>query len=286
MASTNKTTNYNLPLYVGTDIPNPLTDWNGAMNTIDSTMKEIGDSSASAIHGTEELATVVGSAPLETTHKNLTEAVNELKATDDTMNARLTNDEADIASLPSGLVGTNTSVTNLGNTVAGLGNRVTAIEVQNGTQPLQTTAQTLSGAVNELDNADTLLDSRVTALEQASGAVIDDEMSTESENAVQNKVITNYVDLNDTNLMNMMIALERMAEGEVKAGTITAGNTTLTLTFVNETIGANTFISVYTKTFGVNPVDVTYTSNTVTVEIEAQASDTDVSVMVFNRNIL
>ena len=269
-------------MYVGTDIPNPLTDWNGAMNTIDSTMKEIGDSSASAIHGTEELATVVGSAPLETTHKNLTEAVNELKATDDTMNARLTNDEADIASLQSGLVGTNTSVTNLGNTVAGLGNRVTAIEVQNGTQPLQTTAQTLSGAVNELDNADTLLDSRVTALEQSSGAVIDTEMSDTSENAVQNKVIKDYCDTEHNQLVQRMNELAEQAEGETRTATIITGNTSATLTFDLSITGVS-YITVYTDIFGVNPTDVQYTTHTVTVTIPAQSDDVQVSVMIFNR---
>lgn len=36
MSATNKTTNYELPLFIGSDIPSWLTDWNGAMTSIDS----------------------------------------------------------------------------------------------------------------------------------------------------------------------------------------------------------------------------------------------------------
>ena len=43
---TNKTTNYELPQFVGSDIINPLTDFNGAFQTIDSSMKENADNVA------------------------------------------------------------------------------------------------------------------------------------------------------------------------------------------------------------------------------------------------
>lgn len=36
MSATNKTPNYNLPLYTGSDQPSYLTDWNGAMTAIDN----------------------------------------------------------------------------------------------------------------------------------------------------------------------------------------------------------------------------------------------------------
>lgn len=41
MASTNKTSNYELPLFVGSDIPSWLTDWNGAMSSIDAALAAI-----------------------------------------------------------------------------------------------------------------------------------------------------------------------------------------------------------------------------------------------------
>ena len=39
MSATNATTNYSLPLFIGTDKPAWLVDWNGAMTAIDAQMK-------------------------------------------------------------------------------------------------------------------------------------------------------------------------------------------------------------------------------------------------------
>ena len=36
MSATNSTTNYHLPIFIGTDIPSWLVDWNNAMTNIDS----------------------------------------------------------------------------------------------------------------------------------------------------------------------------------------------------------------------------------------------------------
>ena len=41
MSATNATTNYSLPLFIGTDKPAWLTDWNGAMNTIDTAIANV-----------------------------------------------------------------------------------------------------------------------------------------------------------------------------------------------------------------------------------------------------
>lgn len=48
MSATNNTTNFNLPLFIGTDKPAWLTDWNGAMNTIDTKLQEVKTEAASA----------------------------------------------------------------------------------------------------------------------------------------------------------------------------------------------------------------------------------------------
>lgn len=40
MSATQKTTNYQLPIFVGTDIPSWLTDFNSAMNKIDVAIKD------------------------------------------------------------------------------------------------------------------------------------------------------------------------------------------------------------------------------------------------------
>lgn len=41
MSATNKTTNYNLPIFVGSDVPSWLTDWNGAMQLLDTAIGNV-----------------------------------------------------------------------------------------------------------------------------------------------------------------------------------------------------------------------------------------------------
>lgn len=44
MASTNHTTNYNFPVFIDSDIPTWLGDWNDTMNNIDTELKKLNDS--------------------------------------------------------------------------------------------------------------------------------------------------------------------------------------------------------------------------------------------------
>lgn len=41
MSATNKTTNYNLPIFVGSDVPSWLTDWNSAMQLLDTAIGNV-----------------------------------------------------------------------------------------------------------------------------------------------------------------------------------------------------------------------------------------------------
>ena len=41
MSATNATTNYNFPLFIGTDKPAWLVDWNSAMSAIDAAIKGV-----------------------------------------------------------------------------------------------------------------------------------------------------------------------------------------------------------------------------------------------------
>ena len=294
MAYSNTTPNYDLPQYVGTDIPNPLTDFNAAMSTIDSTMKNIADGVGASDADIADLKAQNGDSQLTTTAQTLSGAVNELDADINGSNgidSRLTTVETNQTADESTL---STAVANL-STVTG---KVSALETQNGNAVLTTTAQTLSGAVNELDddinNASTGLVKKVGDLEAQNGnsvltttaqtlsgavnelksavdaiptATVDTAMSDSSTNAVQNKVIKEYVD---------------DAIGETQNGTLTAGNTTIALTFTEQTIGANTLVDIYTDTFGVNPTAVSISNNVVTLTFEAQASDVAVGVKVQN----
>ena len=72
------------------------------------------------------------------------------------------------------------------------------------------------------------------------------------------------------------------ATSEVQRGTLEAAQTSIALTFANQTIGANTLLDVYTDTFGVNPTNVSIAGQVVTLTFEAQASDVAVAVRATN----
>lgn len=49
MAATNTTSNYDLPVFLGTDKPSWLVDWNGAMNAIDEALHELSQGQAAGV---------------------------------------------------------------------------------------------------------------------------------------------------------------------------------------------------------------------------------------------
>lgn len=59
MAASQKTTNYELPVYAPTDVTSWLTDFNGAMNKIDAQMKQNEDDATNAM---SEAANAVSTA--------------------------------------------------------------------------------------------------------------------------------------------------------------------------------------------------------------------------------
>ena len=83
MASTNKTSNYELSQFLGTDKPAWLSDYNQDMNKIDAQMKVNADTATGADGKADANSTAIGTlANLNTTAKNnLVVAVNEVNTT-------------------------------------------------------------------------------------------------------------------------------------------------------------------------------------------------------------
>ena len=83
MSSTNKTSNYNLSQFVGSDRPAWLSDYNQDMSKIDTQMKANNDAATGADGKADANATAIGTiANLTTTAKtDLVSAVNEVNAT-------------------------------------------------------------------------------------------------------------------------------------------------------------------------------------------------------------
>lgn len=263
MASTNKTANYELSQYIGTDIPNPLTDYNGDMEKIDAALKANADVAGGAQTSVTELEAKVGNGTLETEAQNLTDAANELKGEVDSLGSRMGTAEQGLNSVNNSLATTNQALTNATN-------RISALETHDGI----------------VDGEITALDGRVSALEQGGGGggtgTIDTEMSDSSTHAVQNKVIKRYVDdMHDAMAANLGIA---------RSGVIQTGETSVTFGFPAECYVENhTYIDVYFDPY--NAAVVTNVTDElsaqderyyVTVSIVARDSDTDVSVIIKN----
>lgn len=232
MSATNATTNYSLPLFIGTDKPAWLVDWNGAMNSIDSVIKTVDtavQANATAISG------------LSTTVSAHTTSISTITG--------------QISTLSTGL-----------NTAQGNINTINSL-IGNG-EPT-TTDKTLIGAINEIYGMITGGGSTEIA---ASNVSYDNTTSQLLATSVQAAIDEVYA----------AIPSSPAATSEVQSATIAAAGTSATLTFTEQTIGSDTLIDIYTDTFGVNPTNVTYTSNTVTVTIPAQADAVKVAVKVQN----
>lgn len=93
MASTNKTTNYNLSQFIGTDKPAWLSDYNQDMSRIDTGIKSAADTATSADGKADAANTAIGElTDLSTTNKNnLVAAVNEVDSNADTAQNTATN---------------------------------------------------------------------------------------------------------------------------------------------------------------------------------------------------
>lgn len=232
MSATNATTNYSLPLFIGTDKPAWLVDWNSAMTDIDSQMK---------VNATAILANETAISGLSTTVSAHTTSISTISG--------------QITTLTTGL-----------NTAQGNINTINSL-IGNG-EPT-TSDKTLIGAINEIYGMITggggteILAANVSFDGTTSGLTADD---------VQEAIEEVYA----------AIPSIPSATSEVQTGTLTAGTTSVVLTFAAQTIGATTLVDIYTDNYDVAPTAVATTSTTVTLTFESQAADVAVAVKVQN----
>lgn len=245
MSATNSTTNYALPIFIGTDKPAWLVDWNGAMTDIDAAIKGV---------DTDVQGAIVDISGLSSTVASHTSSIS-------TISGQIT-----------------VITTNL-NTATGNINTINSL-IGNGTPT--TTDQTLIGAINELHaNQGDLADlttpavSLVAAINAISGGGAVAANAVSYDNSGSGLTASNVQDAID----------ELAAGGasyEVKSATLAAGSTSVALTFSTVTIGATTRIDPYTSVFGVNPTNITVAGQVVTLTFAAQAADVVVTVKAEN----
>lgn len=232
MSSTNKTTNYELSQFIGSDKPAWLVDYNGDMSKIDNQMKANADAAASAASQASSAGTAASGA------------ADGVQALNTQINGA--------GGIASDLVSVQGSI----NTINSL--------IGNGEPTTQD--KTIIGAINEIAAeipSGEIAADHVTYDNTSSGLVADDVQAAIDE-------------------VNAKIPVTPAATTEVVSGTLTAGQTSVALTFTTQTIGAATLIDVYTGTFGVNPTNVAIAGQVVTLTFNAQAADVTVAVKAQN----
>lgn len=250
MSATNATTNYALPIFIGTDKPAWLVDWNGAMTDIDAAIKGVDTDVQGAITSISGLSSTVASHT----------------STLSTISGQIT-----------------VTTTNL-NTATGNINTINSL-IGNGTPT--TTDQTLIGAINELHANQGDLSQLQTTDKSSLVAAINEILG-----GGQGIISASIVSYNNTasglsasnvqNALDEVVSLLPSSNSEKKSNILTAGSTSVQITFTEQTIGANTLVDVYTSIYGVNPLTVSTTSNAVVLTFAAQASDMNVVVIVNN----
>ena len=98
MSATNSTTNYNLPIFIASDSPKWLVDWNGAMNTIDSAINTVATAASGAAGDItslqSDLQTLSGTVTTQgTSISTLTSSLSTLTGTVNTITSLIGNGE-------------------------------------------------------------------------------------------------------------------------------------------------------------------------------------------------
>lgn len=173
----------------------------------------------------------------------------------------------DIANLQSSLESLSGTVTSQGSQITSLSGNITALQgtvntitalIGNG-EPT-TTDKTLIGAINEIY------------------AMIGGGTDLEAVNVKYDNTASGMTADNVQDAIDELVSAIPTATSEVQTGTLTAGQTSVTLTFV-KTIGATSRISVF-DSLDIPYSSYTTTTNSITLVFEAQASDMTVSVEI------
>lgn len=231
MSATNATANYNLPLFIGTDKPAWLTDWNGAMNAIDTAIANIASSAG---------GTATDLAALTLTVSGLSSTVSDHT----------------------------TSISTLTTAVSGNTGSINTINSLIGNGQPTTTDKTIIGAINELH------------AEIGGGTTISVDADDVTYDGTTSGLVATDVQSAIDEVVGMIPATPA-ATSEVQRGTLTAGQTSVVLTFTSQTIGANTLIDVYADG-GLNFKAVATTSTTVTLTFDVQQSNVAIAVKISN----
>lgn len=296
MGYTNTTTHYELPQYVATDKPKYLTDFNETMAAIDTQMytnaqaaatadgkavsaKDVADGAVASIG---VLNTQINGDPTDPSDTGLAgdvsaidTALNTVQSligsgtpttSNQTIIGAINSIEAAIAPAEdSATLGANYAV----NAQFARGGKLytALVELTAGTAftslVLNTDYRESDPLVEQLENGE------IPVAVDAENVSYDNSTSHLTGDDVQSAID------------ELAAAIPSAGDVELQSGTLTAGQTSVVLTFVEQTIGATSLIDVYVED-GINYTAIATTSTTVTLTFEAQAANKAVAVRVTN----
>lgn len=196
--------------------------------------------------------------------------VANVKAQADATDLAVSSHTSAIANLTQASSDQATAITALRTDVDGNTGSINTINSLIGNGEPTTTDKTLIGAINELkDDIDAIAPSGDV---EADDVTYDNTSSGLTATNVQAAIDEVYAAIPST----------PAATSEVQRGTLTAGQTSVALTFASQTIGANTLVDVYTGDYAVAPTNVSISGQVVTLTFEAQSSNLAVAVKVQN----
>lgn len=184
--ASNTTRYFHLPLFIASDKPSWLVDWNGAMGDIDNILQEIATASEGAVADVATIQSQIDALNatipnLESLVETAVSDVAAMQTTVDSHETRMDAIEADLITQNNLIKTLSDAVTTMQGTVATLTNRVAAMEttvsgydteinaIQTGLDSVQASLTSLQSTVSGHTSSINSLNTRVTALENAGG---------------------------------------------------------------------------------------------------------------------
>jgi len=187
-------------------------------------------------------------------------AIHQIALQSGTSATDISNLQSSLESLSGTVTSQGTQITSLAGNITALQGTVNTITALIGNGEPTTTDKTIIGAINEIY------------------AMIGGGTELEADNVTYDNTASGMTATNVQDAIDELVSAIPTATSEVQTGTLTAGQTSVTLTFV-KTIGATSRISVF-DSLDVPYSSYTTTTNSITLVFEAQASDMVVSVEI------
>lgn len=283
-----RTTNYGLCQYEGSDKTSYLVNYNSDMLKIDTAIKNAADAGSGAGTAAEQAQTTADNAALGVTNLNtqingangLASDVAVLQGSVGSINSLIgnghptTSDQTLIGAINGieGAIAPREDSDNLANSYA-IGEQF----ARGGSVYSALTSLTAGTAFASLV-LNTNYKASASLVEQIAGA---SEEVTAANVSYDNTASGLTADDVQEALDEIVAALPSAGAVEFQTGTLTAGQTSVVLTFAEQTIGSNTLIDVYVED-GILFSNIATTSNTITLTFAVQASDIAVAARVTN----